>query len=332
MTFRILATTALVLLVGSSAFALKPITYVDADSLGPNMVGDPTERTTGNMVTNYNVGFDDWVVRDNGIGGDVYQFISGVGAGANGTNPAELVMTIPGLTPGTTYNFYAFFWEGAAGTSGWQLDAALSGPDAPVEAFTNYSNADLNNATGPVYEAAELPFANLASVNTTSEYVVSHPGEFYTIGLKPGFGNDQTRTNPGGTDLDLFAANIGSMTVSASGEVQVSIRKITEGTRVWFDGVGYQVAGLSGDTNNDGQVNMADYAEIASRIGGPAVTPGSLGDVFGDGVVDLRDFRLWQQNRTDLTGGVSSSAVPEPTSLCLAALVVGLAYAGRRRK
>jgi hypothetical protein len=328
MSFRIFATTALVLLFSSHAFALKPITYVDADSLGPILnVGDPTERTTGNMVTNYNVGFDDCVVRDNGIGGDVYQFMA-----ANGVDPAELVMTLSGLTPGTTYNFYAFFWEGAGGTGGWQLDAALSGADAPDTAFTNYSNADLNNATGPVYEAAELPYANLASVNTTNEYVTSNPGQFYTIGVTPGFGNDQTRTDGGPTDLDLFAANIGSMTVTASGEVQVSLRKITEGTRVWFDGIGYQVAGLSGDTNNDGQVNMADYAQIASRIGGPAVTPGSLGDVFGDGVVDLRDFRLWQQNRTDLAGGVSASSVPEPASLMVAGLIAGLAYAGRRRQ
>jgi hypothetical protein len=332
MLIRVLA-AALVLLVGTNAFALKPITYVDADSLGPNVAGDPTERTTGNMVTNYNVGFDDWVVRDNGIGGDVYQFIGGPGGvGGNGVDPAELVMTVPGLTPGTTYNFYAFFWEASNGTAGWQLDAALSAPDAPDTAFTTYNNAALNNATGPVYEAAELPFANLASVNTTNEYATSNPGQFYTIGLTPGFGNDQTRTGVGVTDLDLFAANIGSMTVTASGEVQVSIRKLTGATRTWFDGVGYQVAGLSGDTNNDGQVNMADYAEIASRIGGPAVTPGSLGDVFGDGIVDLRDFRLWQQNRTDLAGGVSTSAVPEPATLCVAALVVGFAYAGRRRK
>jgi hypothetical protein len=242
------------------------------------------------------------------------------------------VMTVPGLTPGTTYNFYAYFWEGASGTGGWQLDAALSGPDAPETAFTNYSNADLNNATGPVYEAAELPYANLASVNTTNEYVVSHPGEMYTIGLTPGFSNDQTRTDGGPTDLDLFAANIGSMTVTGSGEVQVSIRKLTEGTRIWFDGVGYQEAGLSGDTNNDGQVNMADYAEIASRIGGPAVTPGSLGDVFGDGVVDLRDFRLWQQNRTDLGGSLGANSVPEPASLVLVALVATSACVVRRRK
>lgn len=326
MIFRVMAITALVLVASGNVLAHKPITYVDADSLGPNLPGDPTERTTGNMVTNYNVGFDDWVVRDNGVGGDVYQFMA-----ANGVDPAELVMTVSGLTPGTAYNFYAFFWEASNGTAGWQLDASLTGPDALDTAFTNYKVANLNNITGPVYEAAELPFANLSSVNTTNEYVVSHPGEHYTIGLTPGFGNDQTRTDSGLADLDLLAANVGTMTASPSGEVQVFIRKITAGTRVWFDGVGYQEAGgMLGDTNGDNQVDMADYAEIASRIGGPAVTPGSLGDVFGDGVVDLRDFRLWQQNRTDLGGGIETSNVPEPMSLLAAGLLIAIACGSRR--
>lgn len=329
MSFRILALGVLALATSSQALAFNPITYVDADSLGPILnVGEQTNRATGNTTQLFNVGFNDWVVRDNGIGGDVYQFM-----GANGADPSELVTSVTGLTPGTEYNFYAFFWEATSGTAGWYVDASLNGPGAPDEAFTHYTAANLNNLTGPVFEAAQLPIANLSAVNTTSEYVVSNPGATYTVGLKPGFGNDQTRSDNGLTDLDLLAANIGSMTVSASGQVDVHIRNLTAGNRVWFDGVGYQKAGgVSGDTNGDSQVNLADYNEIASRIGGPAVTPGSTGDVFGDGVIDLRDFSLWQRNRTDLAAAPASAAVPEPSALMLAGAAAAALSACRRSK
>ncbi|QDV72109.1 dockerin type I domain-containing protein [Botrimarina mediterranea] len=308
----------------ATALAQKPVTYVDADSLGPILTpGEQTDRSTGNTAQLFGAGFDDWVVRDNGVGGDVYQFMS-----SNGVDPTELVTTITGLTPGVEYNFYAFFWEGAGGTGNWYLDASLQGPGAADSAFTNYSVADLNNATGPVYEAAELPFSNYDDINTTNEYVASNPGVFYTNDLNPGFSNDQTRTNGVPSDLDLLSARVGTAVAPGSGQIDIYIRNLTAGNRVWYDGVGYQEAGgVTGDTNGDGQVNIADYNEIASRIGGPAVTPGSLGDVFGDGVIDLKDFSVWQQNRTD----GATSAVPEPAALLVAGLaVVGAATRSRR--
>lgn len=328
MSYRILALAAVALATSAPAFAFNPITYVDADSLGPILnEGDPSNRTTGNTTQLFNVGFSDWVVRDNGIGGDVYQFMA-----TNGADPTELVTSVTGLTPGTEYNFYAFFWQASSGTAGWYVDASLSGPGAQATEFTHYTSANLNNLTGPVYEAAQLPIANLNAVNTTSEFVVSNPGATYTIGLTPGFGNDQTRSNAGPTDLDLLAAKVGSMTVSASGQVDVYIRNLTAGNRVWFDGIGYQKAGgVSGDANGDGQVNLADYNEIASRLGGPAVTPSSTGDVFGDGVIDLRDFSLWQRNRTDLAATGTAGAVPEPSTLLLAGVATLAACAWRRQ-
>ena len=76
-------------------------------------------------------------------------------------------------------------------------------------------------------------------------------------------------------------------------------------------------AGQPGDTNGDGFVDMGDYNEIASRLGGPSVTPGSLGDVFVDGIIDLKDFSFWQQHRTDLAS-IGGAHVPEPCSTVLA--------------
>jgi len=317
MPLKSFAALAVALTAAGTAVAQKPVTYVDADSLGPILTpGEQTDRTTGNTSQYFTSGFSDWVVRDNGIGGDIYQFMS-----SNGTDPTELATTITGLTPGVEYNFYAFFWEANNGTGNWYLDTSLQGPGADPSAFTHHSRASLNNATGPVYEAAALPFGNPSAVNTTNEYIVSNPGVSYTNKPTLGFGNDQTRTNGVPSDLDLLAARVGTAVAPGSGQVEIYIRNLAAGNRVWYDGVGYQVAGgLTGDTNSDGQVNISDYNEIASRIGGPAVTPGSLGDVFGDGVIDLKDFSAWQQNRTD--GG--SESVPEPGSL----VAVGLAVFG----
>lgn len=317
MSLKTFARVAVAMTASTAALAQKPVTYVDADSLGPILTpGEQTDRTTGNTAQWFTTGFSDWVVRDNGIGGDVYQFMS-----SNGADPTELVTTITGLTPGVEYNFYAFFWEAGNGTANWYLDTSLQGPGADPSAFTHHSRANLNNATGPVYEAAALPFGNSSAVNTTNEFIVSNPGVTYTNKPTLGFGNDQMRSNGVASDLDLLAARVGTATAPGSGQIEIYIRNLTAGNRVWYDGVGYQVAGgLTGDTNNDGQVNISDYNEIASRIGGPAVTPGSLGDVFGDGVIDLKDFSVWQQNRTD----GSTSTVPEPASLA----VVGLAIVG----
>jgi hypothetical protein len=324
MSLKTITAVAVAMTTCAAALAQKPVTYVDADSLGPILTpGEQTDRTTGNTAQLFTSGFSDWVVRDNGAGGDVYQFMS-----SNGSDPTELVTTITGLTPGVEYNFYAFFWEGNSGTANWFLDTSLQGPGADPSAFTHHTRASLNNATGPVYEAAELPFANPSAVNTTNEQVVSRPGVTYTIDLTPGFGNDQTRSDGGVETLDLLAANVGTAVAPGSGQVEIYIRNLTAGNRVWYDGVGYQVAGgLTGDTNNDGQVNISDYNQIASRIGGPAVTPGSLGDVFGDGVIDLKDFSVWQQNRTD----GATSTVPEPASLVVACLaLIGSMIRSRR--
>lgn len=76
-------------------------------------------------------------------------------------------------------------------------------------------------------------------------------------------------------------------------------------------------AGIPGDTNGDGFVDLDDYNEIASRIGGPPVAPGSLGDVLADGIIDLKDFNFWRQHRTDLDAAASIQ-VPEPSAVVLA--------------
>jgi hypothetical protein len=75
-------------------------------------------------------------------------------------------------------------------------------------------------------------------------------------------------------------------------------------------------AGLTGDYNNDGFVNAADYT--VWRDGLPAA------DGNGDGTVDAADYVLWSDN---YGAGVapSSVAVPEPAAIALLAMLLGAA-------
>jgi hypothetical protein len=102
-----------------------------------------------------------------------------------------------------------------------------------------------------------------------------------------------------------------------------------------------------GDTDGDGDADIDDFNTIVANFnqscglascGDVALNSGKQGS---DGRVSLGDFRLWKDNRTDAGSGASSDAllaaflggelaVPEPSSLCLAALAA-LALCGATR-
>ncbi|QDU57354.1 Ricin-type beta-trefoil lectin domain protein [Aeoliella mucimassa] len=101
-----------------------------------------------------------------------------------------------------------------------------------------------------------------------------------------------------------------------------------------------QIAALlptnSGDFNNDGIVNLADYTLWRDHLGLTGQALYSPGDANGDGAVDAADYSIWKANfgRTVSSGGVridALAAVPEPASVscALLALVVAASF-GRR--
>lgn len=83
---------------------------------------------------------------------------------------------------------------------------------------------------------------------------------------------------------------------------------------------------LSGDYNQDGLVDAADYTVWRDEL---AAGSGLTSDGNGDGVVNAFDFDVWRLNYgSSLPGG--GQAVPEPTSAALALLGIGIAC--RRRQ
>ena len=91
-----------------------------------------------------------------------------------------------------------------------------------------------------------------------------------------------------------------------------------------------------GDANNDLVVDTADYTAWANGFGAKGAKL-SDGDFNGDGSVDVADYTMLANHfGTDASapGGAALAAVPEPSTLTLAALgiVALLAYGWRRRR
>ncbi|WP_231943798.1 alpha-L-rhamnosidase-related protein [Aeoliella mucimassa] len=82
---------------------------------------------------------------------------------------------------------------------------------------------------------------------------------------------------------------------------------------------------IVGDANGDGLVDLADFDVISDHFL-TSVDPGSHGDVNSDGVVNTKDYRLWQQAYTESLSsfGQGAARVPEPTSLLLLCVALGL--------
>jgi hypothetical protein len=97
---------------------------------------------------------------------------------------------------------------------------------------------------------------------------------------------------------------------------------------------------ITGDADNNGAVDINDYVIIRNNFNGTGKTR-ATGDMNFDTIVNLADFRIWKNNRTD--GGVGAGIdlelalgqnVPEPGSLLLALFGAGLcaAVATARRR
>jgi T5SS/PEP-CTERM-associated repeat protein len=94
---------------------------------------------------------------------------------------------------------------------------------------------------------------------------------------------------------------------------------------------------LAGDYNGDGTVNAADYSVWRNSFGatGPGLAADGSGATPGvpDGVVDEFDYDFWKSHfgETLDNGGAASNAVPEPSSLFLAAWMLAVSLVLRVR-
>lgn len=91
------------------------------------------------------------------------------------------------------------------------------------------------------------------------------------------------------------------------------------------------MTGIDGDFDGDGDVDIVDFGTFGQNFGltGQPTDPPVDGDFDADGDVDIVDFGTFGQNFGIGTGG--GSAVPEPTSMGLAMLLLASLCGYRRR-
>lgn len=88
---------------------------------------------------------------------------------------------------------------------------------------------------------------------------------------------------------------------------------------------------LPGDFNEDGTIDLADFAIMAENFGGRFgfEEASGLGDFNGDLRVNLKDFLGYRQA---LNAAPAAAAVPEPSNLGLFGVSIGAFFAIRRRR
>ncbi|QDT68614.1 hypothetical protein MalM25_15370 [Planctomycetes bacterium MalM25] len=84
-------------------------------------------------------------------------------------------------------------------------------------------------------------------------------------------------------------------------------------------------APLTGDYNDDGVVDAADYTVWRDTLGDSADPSGSGADGNDNGVIDNGDYTAWSDNYGDSSLSLAT-AVPEPSSALLASLLLGLGF------
>jgi hypothetical protein len=92
----------------------------------------------------------------------------------------------------------------------------------------------------------------------------------------------------------------------------------------------------TGDYNNDGFVNAADYVVWRNSLGNDADPQGSGADGDGDGMIGPGDYLFWKEHYGEVVGdmgaGAATGEVPEPGAFGLALLSLSLSLPRARRR
>lgn len=84
----------------------------------------------------------------------------------------------------------------------------------------------------------------------------------------------------------------------------------------------------AGDYNGDGAIDLFDYLEWIQTFNTETTIAGIEADGNGDGTVNIADYTVWR----DAIGVLPSTAIPEPSALGLAAVLLGALAPARRRR
>lgn len=225
---RYLMTTTLAAVFTAGSSLAAPITYVDAKAGASGntfatggSLADASWRVAGTSADT-----DQWSERTEGTDGNVFQAL----LNGSPTSIPELTTQMT-IADAGTYNIWVFFQDNVGDTSSpyqnWVISAGLTSGNlttywAPGQS-TAQQNSPPNGGVGvtqdSVSNAADLTFAG------TAPLIADGSG----TGLR-----------------NLFGVNLGQVTTTGSNEtvnvyVDLLINGDTQTTRVFYDGVGYEV-------------------------------------------------------------------------------------------
>lgn len=250
--------------------------------------------------------------------------------------------------------------QGITGSNGGRGDLA-SGSETIAALQSIVLTINTTNGQAILKGAGAFDLA-LNGISITSDFGSLNP-TYSSLQSNPSYGNgnpsdgvgwEQLETNSntiaeanltGSSTFSLgTTVSLGSLFVPGQGvasqdlEFTVSLANNTvlTGTVVYEVG-----AGLPGDFNNDGTVNLADYTVWRDNLGGSEAALNGNGNNTGGstGVVDAADYTLWKTHfgssgSLSAVGNIGAGAnpIPEPkTTLLLAlAMVLPLAYRWQR--
>ncbi|WP_145284342.1 autotransporter-associated beta strand repeat-containing protein [Pirellulimonas nuda] len=94
---------------------------------------------------------------------------------------------------------------------------------------------------------------------------------------------------------------------------------------------GFVPSGLSGDYNEDGVVDAADYTRWRDALGQTGLVPWSGADGTGDGQITADDYAVWKNNFGAVASApVAAASVPEPGACLMLIAVVASLFVGQR--
>ena len=225
--FAALSVAVMLGLVLSASNVSAAIVYVDA-STSNTTLADGTAMVDGSVGFNSTSTAADalWNVRAFANDGTIF------GSNESGNEDApRLRTTISGLTEGTAYNIFTYFWSAddagwrgrtsltdeAGDLPGYNTDHFLASSFSPMTAVTNHNTGGQN--PGPLSTSDGSGFEN---------------GGYFSNSVLAEEGNRA-----------LYQVDLGTAVADANGEIAVYVDDLANtsaSNRTWYDGVGYEAA------------------------------------------------------------------------------------------
>lgn len=307
---------------------------VDASSLWQSLVYDPTDpsyapdSTTGNIA-----GLDHIVSFGEDNSGNVYLVDFGNGSGFDGQYPSagrgEIFRIVPSLPVVVTVDR----------DTGAMVFSNQTG--APIS-VRGYSIASAAGALDPFQLSAvagrlDAPPVGDGSVDPANDWQITSPANSQILFSEASTGGATSLA--AGQSFALSASDGWVPSIYEDLDLQLTLAdgSIVDAT-VLYTGNGGESFDRS-DLNFDGALTRADWNvfrayHLQSMSGLSKAQSYGLGDLDGDGDNDFVDFRLFQVDYTATNGAAAFAqllTVPEPSSIVMASLALGLCMRRRSR-